>query len=63
MHTIFTDEIRGPIVPGFVLSGIQLDPVSGKPLTHLSAAKEATRLSPIYDAVGHLIQSAIERRQ
>lgn len=55
----FTDRPYRPLLPGYPLSSLQVDPASGKPLRDLTPEEEAQRLRPVADAVGGIVRSAL----
>lgn len=58
-ETVFTDQPRLPLTPGYLLSAIQVDPATGKALPDLTAAEEAARLRSVVAALRRVVQAAM----
>lgn len=60
IQTSFTDRPYLPLLPGYPLRSLQLDPASGKPLRDLTPEEESRRLRPVADAVGGIVRAALD---
>jgi XTP/dITP diphosphohydrolase len=58
VQCIFADAPRLPILPGYPLSSLLMDPALGKALRDLTPEEEEIRLAPVYAAVRQLFQAS-----
>ncbi len=58
VQVLFTDTPRLPLVPGYPLSSLLIDPTLMKPLLDCTPEEEHHRLRPLFHAVNMLLQSA-----
>ena len=58
VHVLFTDSPRLPLLPGYPLSSLLIDPTLMKPLLDCTPEEEQNRLRCLFHAVDTLLQSA-----
>ena len=58
VEVVFTDRPHLPIVPGYPLRSLLVDPRSGKPLQDLTPEEERDRLQPLYQKVAGIVRAA-----
>ncbi len=58
VQVVFTDRPRLPIMPGYPLRSLLVDPRSGKPLRDLTPEEERDRLQPLYQKVAGIVRAA-----
>ncbi len=58
VEVVFTDRPRLPIVPGYPLRSLLVDPRSGRPLHDLTPEEERDRLQPLYRKVAGIVRAA-----
>lgn len=58
LRKLITDQPRLPMIPGYPLSSVLLDPQTGKALRDLTAEEEQQHLQPVYEQIGRLIHLA-----
>lgn len=59
ISTLFTNRLRLPLLPGYPLSSLQIDPASGKSLRDCTSEEEDRRLQPVYKAVKEIVSQAL----
>lgn len=59
IQALFIDTPRLPLLPGYPLSSLLVDPTLGKWLRDCSPEEEQRRLHPVYDTVHRLLQAAL----
>lgn len=57
--TILSDVIHRPLLPGYPLRSLSLDPATSKPLAVLTNEEEQVRLQPLHTAVGAILDGAL----
>ncbi|TMC23461.1 MAG: hypothetical protein E6J34_02665 [Chloroflexi bacterium] len=55
----FADTPRLPLIPGYPLSSLLIDPTLGKWLRDCTPEEEQQRLHRLYDAVHSLLQASL----
>ena len=58
VQVLFTDTPRLPLLPGYPLSSLLIDPILMKPLLDCTPEEEQNRLRPLFHAVNTLLQSS-----
>jgi XTP/dITP diphosphohydrolase len=58
VQVVFTDRPRLPIMPGYPLASLLVDPRSGKSLRDLTPEEERDRLQPLYQKVAGIVRAA-----
>lgn len=61
--TILTDQPSLPLLPGYPLSSLMIDPIHGKPVKDLSQQEQNCRLKPLHEAVFFLVQTALSEQE
>lgn len=61
LPTLFTDTPRLPLVPGYPLHSLQIDPRTGKHLRDCTPEEERLRLAAVSEAVNWLVREAQNR--
>ena len=62
IKAVFTETPRPPLLPGYPLSSILIDPSSGKSLRDLAPEEEKLRLQPLYAQVERIVRVALTYR-
>ncbi len=62
IEAVFTDIPRLPLLPGYPLSSILVDPSLGKSLRDLTSEEEKQRLQPVYVQVESVVKAAFACR-
>ncbi len=60
---ILTDQPSLPLLPGYPLSSLMIDPIHGKPVKDLSQQEQNCRLKPLYETVFSLVQTALSEQE
>ena len=61
--TVLTDQPRLPLLPGYPLSSLLMDPASGKYVRDLSQQEQECRLQPLYEGVASLVQTTLTEQK
>lgn len=59
IKVVFTETPRLPLLPGYPLSAILIDPSSGKSLRELTPEEEKQRLQLVYEQVERIVKAAL----
>lgn len=59
IKAVFIETPRLPLLPGYPLSSILVDPSSGKSLRDLTPEEEKQRLQPVYEQVERIVKTAL----
>ncbi len=61
--SVLTDQPSLPLLPGYPLSSLMIDPLHGKPVRDLSQKEQERRLKPVYEVVSSLAQTALAEQE